>query len=352
MRVPSVVSRHPSLRWLAPIAVAGLAGLAATGMFRADVTSDSLPKASPAALIAAVQAPMTVAFSGTVISRLDLGLPEMPSLGVDRQSASVSSLLSGSHTVQVWYGGEQRQRIAVLGSTDETDVFRSGPDLWQWNSADRSAVHTILPPWMGLTTPAAVPTPAALASRALESLDPTTKIVVRTDHRVANRSAYELILTPQTLSTRVGSVHIAVDGRTKVPLSVQVYSRGATSAAIDVTFTSIRFNHPPKTYFTFTPPSNASVRTVDLRDSPRTANGATGRIGTYGSGWTTVYTYRARGHLTLDPALRSACTRESGAWGKGELFASQLVSVLITDNGHIYAGAVDPDALFAAAGSR
>lgn len=349
---PSVVSRHPALRWLAPIAVAGVAGLAATGMFRADATSESLPQTSPAALIAAVQAPMTAAFSGTVISRMNLGLPEMPSLGMDRQSASVTSLLSGSHTVQVWYGGVDRQRVAILGSTDETDVFRSGSNLWQWNSADRSAVHTILPGQRELSGVAQLPTPAAIASQVLERLDPTTKIDVRTDQRVANRSAYELILTPRTTSTRVGSVHITVDGRTKVPLGVQVYSRGATSASIDVTFTSIRFVHPPSSYFTFTPPSNARVRTVDLRDSLPPAEGATSRVGTYGTGWTTIYTYRTRGHLTMDPALSSACTRESGTWGKGRILESNLVNVLFTDEGRIYAGAVDPDALYAAAGSR
>ena len=34
-----------------------------------------------------------------------------------------------------------KQRVALLGATDETDVFRNGRSVWQWSSADRRAVH-------------------------------------------------------------------------------------------------------------------------------------------------------------------------------------------------------------------
>jgi hypothetical protein len=42
----------------------------------------------------------------------------------------------------------------------------------------------------------------------------------------------------------------------------------------------------------------------------------------------------------------------SGAWGKGRLLDSALMSVLITSNGRIIAGAVQPAQLYTVAGKK
>jgi hypothetical protein len=39
----------------------------------------------------------------------------------------------------------------------------------------------------------------------------------------------------------------------------------------------------------------------------------------------------------------------TGAWGSGHLFTSSLLSALLLDDGRVYAGAVSPAALYAAA---
>ena len=54
-------------------------------------------------------------------------------------------LLSGSHTARVWYAGQTKQRLALLDSVGETDVFRNGTDVWTWNSSSKTATHTTLP---------------------------------------------------------------------------------------------------------------------------------------------------------------------------------------------------------------
>ncbi len=51
----------------------------------------------------------------------------------------------------------------------------------------------------------------------------------------------------------------------------------------------------------------------------------------------------------LNALLRSA-RPVSGAWGSGRLLRTSLVSVLITDGGRVFAGAVQPSVLYAAAG--
>jgi hypothetical protein len=49
-------------------------------------------------------------------------------------------------------------------------------------------------------------------------------------------------------------------------------------------------------------------------------------------------------------ALLQSATPVSGAWGSGRLLRTSLVSVLITDGGRAFAGAVQPSVLYAAAG--
>ncbi|MDT4927733.1 MAG: hypothetical protein QOF92_600 [Pseudonocardiales bacterium] len=367
MNPPAILKRHRALRWLAPVAVLGVGSFAATGLFQVTTTSASLPSTTPAALIAAVQSPKTSGFSGTVVSHLSLGLPELPAIGNVGGGTSMTSLLAGSHTLQVWYGGVDKQRIALLGATDEIDLFRTGRHLWQWSSADRVAVHTMLPKVEQRTTATPTPmpsnalslTPSGLAQSALASLDPSTQVDINKDEDVADRSAYELVLTPRTTASRVGSVHISVDGKTKIPLGVQVYARGASSAAVDVEFTSIRFAQPSDTYFQFSPPSDAIVHQVTpqlpalytFSTTPSRALADRG-VSVTGSGWSTVVGYRAGSDVKLSGAFARALTPVSGSWGKGRLLESSLVCALVTDDGRVYTGAVDPEALYAAAGTK
>lgn len=375
---PPILQRHPALRWLAPIGIACVAGLAATGVFTSAFTSaftssassaESLPATTPAALIAAVEKTDVDGFSGTVVSHLSLGLPALPAIGDVGGGTSFTALLSGSHTMQVWYGGPDRQRIALLGTTEETDVFRDGTELWQWSSADRHAVHAVLP--AVATGRAAAPgtgsrlaslTPLALARQALRAMEPSTRIEVDENHSVADRATYELVLTPRTPTTKVGQVRIAVDGQLKVPLGVQIYARGASSPAVDVAFTSVSFGHQPERNFRFSPPGGATVRELGRAhvaakpaDGADRASAADHPVRTFGTGWNTVVELRpgAKALAALRrTAVLAALNPVSGTWGSGHLLDSQLVSALVTRDGRVFVGAVAPDALYAAAGRK
>jgi hypothetical protein len=50
--------------------------------------------------------------------------------------------------------------------------------------------------------------------------------------------------------------------------------------------------------------------------------------------------------------LLNALTPVSGTWGSGRLLDSKLLSVLVTNDGRVFAGAVDPSALYAAAATH
>jgi outer membrane lipoprotein-sorting protein len=346
------------------VGVVGVVGLAAGGMLTATASPDQLPEMTTTGLLADVQTATVSGFSGTVVAQMSLGLPSIPAIGGSGDSqASVATLLTGSHTLRFWYGGADRQRVALLGVTSETDFFHLGRDVWQWDSATHVATHTTLP-----ARPAAAPTPLPtatedltppqLAAQALAAIRPSTLVTIGQNRVVADRSAYDLVLTPRDSATRIGSVHIAVDGATKMPLGVQVYARGETSPAVDVAFSSVSFTTPSAKYFRFAPPPGATVRTGTLppdAGAPANAAGAANDpVTVTGSGWTAVAEYRGtpKELASISDAVLSALPRVSGSWGDGRLMESALASVLVMGDGRVFAGAVDPAALYAAASTH
>lgn len=352
-----MVRRHPALRWLVPLGVACIAVAAAVSVAGSGGSSDTLPDTRAASLVAAVEHAKQTPFTATVVSRLSSGLPFLPALsGVSRAGggASFDSLLTGSHTMQIWYGGSQRQRVALLAAGQETDLFRDRNDLWQWSSATGVAFHTVLrgnaAAALAQTAPEAL-LPASLTAGAFSALDDRTDVRIDQEVEVADREAYDLVLTPRDKATSIGSVHVAVDGVTKVPLGVQVYPRGSSAAAIDVTFTSVRFGRPAERNFDFVPPSTAAVTQLGARLSAvPPSNGVV--ADEVGSGWTTVYRLVRGGGAAAAPAMVLAFRNVptvSGRWGKGRLVVTGVVSILVTKDGRVYAGAVQPARLYAVA---
>lgn len=378
----SILQRHRAMRWLAPVGVLGAVAVAAGGMIAAKASPDPLPSASPAELVAGMQHPTVPGFSGTLVAQTSLGLPELPGLTTG-SSSSMASLLAGSHTLRLWSGGADEQRVALLGATDETDVFRSGKDVWEWDSSTHTATHLTLPdgepkPLLTPETPNTL-TPQELASRALATIDKSTKVSVDGTRVVADRSAYVVVLTPRDSATRVSSVRISVDGKTKLPLAVQVFARGVAAPAIDVAFSDVSFRAQSPRSFRFTPPPGVTVReaghsdaspgatssapssssapstsSVPSQRSVPTVPTAPSKAVVIGTGWGAVVEYHATAQQVqqLTKAMLRSLPKVSGAWGSGRLFDSSLFSALVTDDGRVFAGAVDPGALYAAAGTH
>lgn len=389
-----VARRHPALRWLVPALGAGVAAVVAIQVVGSDPSVDSLPDTTAAALVTSLRAvtgDSGPGFSGTVVSTLALGDDDTDrgssatdvatgpdGRTSDRSMISVTSLLVGTHTLQVWSAPGDRHRVDVLDDDSEIDLVQQGRSTWRWDVARRVAVHTVQP----ATAPAATETPAGglagttagaptllpslaeidsltpggLTARALSAAPGDTRIVLGALHEVAGRRAYELILTPRDGTSRVGAVHISVDGRTRLPLAVSVYSRGAVAPEVAVAFTSIRTTGPVGTVFRFTPPPDARVHQVSGVVSSPLGTGARagtghGHVAVFGSGWASVLGYHAPAsarHRIAD--IRHAGTAQvAGRWGAGYLLESPLLSVLVVDDGRVYAGPVDPPALYATA---
>jgi outer membrane lipoprotein-sorting protein len=293
--------------------------------------------------------------SGTVVQNADLGLPSLPGVG-GSGSSDLTSLVSGSHTLRLWYAGPNRARLAVLGTLGESDVVRDGRDLWIWSSATKSATHRRVP-----LAPAGAPrsfadaspmTPQQAADTALRAISPSTKVSTDGTAVVAGRSAYELLLTPRDSRSMIGSVRIAIDGKTHVPTRVQVYSRKGGAPAFEIGFTSFDPTTPSDSVFGFNPPPGTKVTESDDKQfsAPKLGVKApnVGKPHAVGKGWTTVLVARMPDDGKPGPMrqLVKSLPAVSGDWGSGHLLRGKLFSAVVTDDGRVAIGAVAPEALY------
>lgn len=356
----TTLSTRPALRWVVPVAAAVVLTAGIAGRAIVADADPALPPRSAAQLLVDLQTSAVTGLSGTVVQRAELGLPELPVSIGGAGSAEFSALVSGTHTLRVWYGGEQRQRVALLGTLGESDLVRNGDDVWTWSSASNEVSHLVLPeqPAAPRPLPSDLPTtPQEAAELALEAIEPSTRVSTDGAATVAGRAAYELVLRPRDSRSLVGQVRIAIDAEEQVPLRVRVYAGDAAEPALEIGFSQISFEMPGDEHFDFRPPQDAVVTEVDPDDAsapgPELAEPTV-----VGSGWTSVLvaTAPASDPTASDPgtatadALLQALPRVSGDWGSGHLLQSALVSVLVTDDGRLLAGAVSPERLYDVAG--
>lgn len=365
MRFPLLARRHPALRWLVPAGVLGLATAATLTVVTLRPAATPAAPATPAALLTALRAGGGArGYSGTLVARLSLDLPVSAAAS---GSALPIMAMTGAHTLRYWYGGPDRQRVAVITADNELDVFRTGPLVWQWNSATKVATRSQLPgadaaalgsPVFPTPLTYAALTPQQLGARAAAAADVgTTAVRVTAGPPVAGRATYQLALRPSPRTpTRIAAVHVELDAHTRVALGVQVYARGQREPSLDVSFSTISYTMPGADYFRFGPPPGSTVR---LGAQPQPASGldasAAPEFATAEAGWSAVTAFAVTpGGHRLPAGVGSAVAplrRVTGSWGRGYLLDTPLLCVLVTDAGRVLSGAVDPGALYAAAGN-
>lgn len=370
--------RQTLLYW-APAVVAPVV-IASGVLIAGSATGADLPHRTPQQVIELAAHSSVSSFSGTVESEVDLGLPDLSSLtgkassemsggasyGASTSSAgngasdiaSVVGLLSGSNSARVYVDGPKKQRVQVMDTLAERDLVRNGRDAWLYDSTKQTALHLeVEPPCCtarpgGPRTPGDFENPSTLASRVLADLGATTSVTLGGEVTVAGRSAYDLVLTPRTQGTLIGSISVAVDGSTGLPLRVQVQARGAQDPAVSLGFTSIDLSRPAASLFSFAPPEGTSVTTRQLRlpghGGPKVETPHPTFVGT---GWDAVAEF-PKGSVPE----KTLSGLGSGAFGDlttpvagGRLLSTALLNVLITDDGRVFAGAVPQQRLLAAA---
>jgi outer membrane lipoprotein-sorting protein len=371
--IVSVFRSRPALRWLVPTAAAVviIGGGAAAGTIVASA-DPTLPDRSAAQLLVDVQSAQVDGLSGTIVQTADLGLQAIAgATGTGGGDADLTRLIAGSNTARVWYAGDQKVRLALLGTLGETDMIRNGSDVYLWRSSDNTATHLKVPAGKE-KAPASLAsglpsTPQEAAASALAAIDPTTAVSTTGAAKVAGRDAYELVLSPKDSASLIGQVRLAIDAEHHIPLRVDVYAKNATRPAVRVAFQQISFTTPADAQFKFNPPPGAKVTDASADKvakehesaakaaaAHRPALGSGPRV--IGKGWTSVVTAKMptsdTGKSSKVDGVLNMLPKASGSWGTGHVFAGSLFSVLIVDDGRVFAGAVAPETLYQAAGTK
>ncbi|MDQ6649162.1 MAG: hypothetical protein M3Z02_03435 [Actinomycetota bacterium] len=363
-----------SPRWLVPLGVGGVVLLGAT--VGSAVTAGATPELAPRTaqeLLVQVANAHPAGFSGTVEQRADLGLPSLPTPpGI---STSVLGLLAGTHSLRVAYADRDHVRVGLLAPLAETEIIHSGSDLWTYDSAKNAVTHTTVAPQpaepptgpTAATAPGLPPTPESLAAQVLAAIDPTTEVSVGRNDEVANRPAYDLVLTPKSPASLIAVVSLAIDAESGMPLRVSVTARGHSTPSLVSGYSSLDPKVPDASTFAFAPPPGASVK--EGGSGPHLGSGGTeqgqqdpqarpsDQPKLIGTGWEAVVLItgvsQSSGQLPAQTrSLLALGQQVSGAFGTGRLFRTTLLTALLTDDGRLYAGAVTPEAIQAAAAPR
>jgi len=356
-------------RWAVPAGVLVVTGgVIAGSVISVAQAAPGLPARTAAQLLAEVADSVPPPLTGTVVETASFGLPALPATG---NPTSLSSLLTGSHTVQVWYASPGHFRLAVPESLSESDVIRDGSTAWLWQSTLNKVTKFTLPPHSAKpdqTVPKQPLTPQQAAQQVLAAVGPTTTVSVASNVTVAGQAAYGLVLAPKDARSLVGQVQIDIDGSNGVPLRLQVFARSASSPAFQVGYTAIQFVTPAPADLSFTPPPGSTVTQVNMAGGSGATGSANSGVSTIGSGWLTVLKLPSSALTPGTPApspgssagpagdsaavlnaLLASATPVHGTWGTGRLLRTSLVSVLMTDQGSAFVGAVEPSVLYAAA---
>ncbi|NUS16556.1 MAG: DUF2092 domain-containing protein [Streptomyces sp.] len=397
-----------ALRYAVPVAVVGVTA-ATVGLVPAlaDSGDPSLPQLSAEQILTKVAASDTQTVDGTVKLTTNLGLPSAlsattasglfggaaapPVLGSPDASRAEPQrqfvqLLVGSHTLHVSADGPDRQKISIIQPAAEYSLIHDGTQVWAYDSSSNSAYH--------MTTPAKdakaeqpqqrpedfPATPQDAARQILKAADGTAAITSDGTARVAGHSAYELLIRPQNAKdTTIGSIRIAVDAKTGVPLKLTVDAKGGGKPVFEVGYTRVSFAKPAASTFHFTPGKGVKVTEGSDagKNESRDSMSGLGRPTYIGSGWDSIAVFKDKSPLPLGARSKAGNTPDAvkhgrhgrpgggqdgmgallggfgkqvtGSFGSGTLFHTRLVNVLITQDGTVYAGAVDESALTAAA---
>ncbi|MDQ3886213.1 MAG: outer membrane lipoprotein carrier protein LolA, partial [Actinomycetota bacterium] len=235
-------------------------GLGALAIPAGAGSAPQLPGVSAEELVASVITASPPAFGGTVQVVNGLGLPTLPG----SEGSEHTPLGAIPDTARVWFDGDGRGRIALPSNTGEQTLVEDGETLWHYDSESRTVTaleHGELP------SRAPLADPAAAARTLIDTVRSTSQVWVDGTGEVAGRPAYDLVLTPApTERTLLREVRVAVDSVTRLPLRLDVLTKGSTEPALRISFTHIDVGPQDADLFRFIPPDGVTVERAERPD--------------------------------------------------------------------------------------
>ncbi|GAA3064494.1 LolA family protein [Actinokineospora globicatena] len=339
---------------------AGVAGLVLIASpAGANEAPPVLPPVSAEALVQSVIDADTPALAGAVELRNNIGLP-IPGLPAGS---------SDEELARVYTDGQGRGRIALKQGGGERTFVQDGTTTWLWNSADKSVTKYTSEGKDDAEEKLA--DPATAARDLVELIKKDSTVTVDGTARVADRAAYQLVLTPKpTERTLLREVRIAIDAQTRVPLRLEVLANGQSDPALRIGFTEFSTGAQDPALFTFTPPPGAKVIEGKKDDTNKEEHEELFRsadLKVVGEGWDVVATGRVPaallsaqipqsgergGPLDATSILKKLGKEVSGSFGTGYVISTKVGTALVTTDGRVAVGAVPQQVLVDALGQK
>ena len=399
-----------SKRW-APAALVATAITAGTIALPMQANAVDLPDLTPQQVMLLMEGEIQ-GFSGTIVKTSELGLPPLqmssmmnedmikemeeklpegfedfvPSLIEQNAITQAVELIAGTHKIRV-YASNEGARVQVLDTMSQRDVVINKDEFWFYDSRKATAITGAIVPMdqaelEGAQTEAEaklqeyaaqlqldISNPEAVANYLMEQIGESTSVSVGKDHRVAGRTAYQLIAQPNADNSLIESVIVSVDSENGMALDVKVYSKEQELPALHVGFESISFEVPSASMFSFTPPAGTIVETMevpaeleaqleklkaeadlsDLTDEQKAAlraeieakYGPAPSTELIGQGWeSVVYLSAIPSQVPMELLENELFADLMTTVAGGKVFSTPVMNVLITDSGEVYAGAV------------
>lgn len=351
----------PVRRWC--IVAVGLALVIGTPLtLRAMPAQDEDVSASD--LLARVEASTDHAYSGYIES---LGTLELP---VADRFTDVGALFGERTRMRVWWQSADEWRVDKVLATGETDLFHTD---WGYTTTwdyEKNEVTQYRDPSIRLPRTSDL-LPPEVVRRLLSDVraDELTRLAPR---RVAGRDALGLRLSPAAPQSSIDHVDTWVDPGTGIPLRVEVYAVGDTTASFTSEFMSFSPDRPGDDVVTFTPPPGADTsfdRVLDVADAAnqyapivpprrlagltRSSNPELRAVGVYGRGVTQLIAIPLWDRAA-EP-LREQLEKTPGVKliDEGDILQVGPLSVLLTEfqygGGWLIAGTVTRDTVITAA---
>lgn len=373
-----------SKRWLPAVIAPAVIG--AVAAFPIQASAVDLPDLSPEEVMVMMQGAEPVEFTGVVLKTTNLGLPALelssmlseeevermrektpeefadfvPEVIASEGLAQAMELITGEHRVRVFVG-ETGMRAQILDRMSQRDLIVNQNEMWTYDSREQVATYASIDQQklqegrltlmqqmekfageVGLD----LTNPQAVADYVMSQVGDSSDVSVGLDHYKAGRTAYQLIVKPNSGVSLVDSVVLSVDSETGVPLAATVYSVEQTEPAIEVGFESISFVNQDEALFTFSAPAGAQVLNLNEVEKPEVESlekpeyeGVEATM--VGEDWDSVLIMPATdaemlSELKNNQLLSSLLKPVAG----GLAFETPIMKVLITNDGRIFAGYV------------
>jgi outer membrane lipoprotein-sorting protein len=400
-----------SKRWMPALIVPAVIAAGAVAV-PLQANAVDLPDLTPQQVMLLMDGEIT-GFSGTIVKTSELGLPplEMSSMMDEEMIAEMEEkmpegfeefipsiieqnaitqaieLIAGTHKIRV-YASEVGMRVQVLDPMSQRDFIVNQNEFWAYDARNATALTGTFDMEVSDEDKAEfeaeaqaqldqylaeiqldISNPEAVADYLMAQVGETTEVSVGKDHRIAGRTAYQLIAQPNAQNSLVESVVISVDSETGMALDVKVYSIEQEEPAFHVGFESISFETPDASMFSFTPPAGTTVETMELpaeleadleqlkseyesKEFTNEDNAAmraelesryaeAPKPAMIGEDWESVIYLPAMPQevpmeMMENELFADLMTPVDG----GKVFSTPLMNVLVLDSGEVYAGAV------------